>query len=310
MKENYQAFGDLLTALSERGLLLYSENEPLAPLSTFKIGGLADFAVFPLSAEGLTAAVRGAAACGIRYGLFGNGSNLLFADEGYRGAAIFTTKMNRVWQEGDELVAEAGASLTGLAVIAAKAGLTGLEFAYGIPGSVGGAVFMNAGAYDGEIASVVTRSSYWTADMPEGKIGWLIGEEQGFDYRTSAYQTGDKWILSACFSLKKGAPAEIKAKMNELMARRKNKQPLEYPSAGSTFKRYPGHFTGKLIEEAGLKGLTVGGAQVSEKHAGFIINRGNATAEDVKELIHQVQEAIYRKNGIRIACEVRMIAPC
>lgn len=307
LKENIRALGDLLADLSQSGLLVYSENEPLAPLSTFKIGGKADYVVYPLSQSGLIATVQAAKQCGIRYGLFGNGSNLLFADEGFRGAAIFTTKMNKVSREGNLLIAEAGASLTGLAVTAMKAGLSGLEFAYGIPGSVGGAVYMNAGAYDGEIASVVTKSSYWTPDLPADEVAWLEGEAQGFGYRTSAYQESDKLILSAAFALKEGDPAEIRAKMDDFMARRKSKQPLEYPSAGSAFKRYPGYFTGKLIEDAGLKGLTVGGAQVSEKHAGFVINRGGATAKDVLTLIEQIRSIIYDKNGIRISPEVQII---
>lgn len=308
MKENHQAFAEKLAELSREGLLLYSENEPLAQYSTFRIGGKADFTVFPLSKEGLIAAIRAAKKLEIRYGLFGNGSNLLFADEGYRGAAVFTTKMNKVRREGNLLIAQAGASLTGLAVTAMKAGLSGLEFAYGIPGSVGGAVFMNAGAYDGEIASVVSESSYWTPDMPSNEIAELVGEAQGFGYRTSAYQGSDKLILSATFALKEGNPIEIKAKMDDFMTRRKSKQPLEFPSAGSTFKRYPGYFTGKLIEEAGLKGLTVGGAQVSDKHAGFVINRGGATASDVLKLIEQIKAVIYEKNGIRITPEVQIIS--
>lgn len=307
MKENIRALGERLAELSAGGLLTYSENEPLAPLSTFKIGGKADFAVYPLSQEGLVAAVTAAKDCEVRYGVFGNGSNLLFADEGFRGAAIFTTKMNKVRREGNILIADAGASLTGLAVTAMKAGLSGLEFAYGIPGSVGGAVYMNAGAYDGEIASVVTKSFYHTPDMPSDEVAWLEGDAQGFGYRTSAYQGSDKLILSAHFALKEGDPVEIKAKMDDFMARRRSKQPLEYPSAGSTFKRYPGYFTAQLIDEAGLKGLTIGGAQVSEKHAGFVINRGTATAKDVLDLIERIKSAIYEKNGICISTEVQII---
>lgn len=308
MKENERAFIERIADLSNKGCLLYRENEPLAPLSTFKIGGKADFVIYPLSTEGLIEAVRAAVDCGIRYGLFGNGSNLLFADEGYRGAAIFTTKMNKVHREGDLLIAQAGASLTGLAVTALKAGLSGLEFAYGIPGSVGGAVYMNAGAYDREIASVVSRSAYFSPELSSNAPQWLEGDAQGFGYRTSAYQGSDKLILSACFALKKGDPTEIKAKMDDFMSRRKSKQPLEYPSAGSTFKRYPGYFTAQLIDEAGLKGLTVGGAQVSEKHAGFIINRGDATADDVLKLIDQIKAAIYEYKGIHITPEVQIIS--
>lgn len=307
MKENIRALSEKLSDLARDGLLVYNENEPLAPLSTFRIGGKADFVIYPFSSEGLIAAVKEAECCGVGYVLIGNGSNLLFADEGYRGAVIVTTKMNGVRREGNLLIAEAGASLTGLAVTAMKAGLSGLEFAYGIPGSVGGAVFMNAGAYDGEIASVVTKSSYWVPEADSNEVQWLVGAAQGFGYRTSAYQESSKLILSAVFQLKEGNPVEIKTKMDDLMSRRKSKQPLEYPSAGSTFKRYPGYFTAQLIDEAGLKGLAIGGAQVSEKHAGFVINRGGATAEDVLNLIDRIQKVIFEQKGIHICPEVQII---
>ena len=229
-------------------------------------------------------------------------TNVLFPDEGYRGVILFTTDMNQVSQEGETLLADAGENLTALSVKAWKAGLSGLEFAYGIPGSVGGGVFMNAGAYDHSLEEVVSKSRFY--DPKSRTFGEYKGKDHCFSYRHSVYNDGNRVILSAEFSLKKDDPQEIRARMEDYMQRRKSKQPLEYPSAGSVFKRYPGYFTAKLIEEAGLKGLTVGGAQVSPKHAGFIVNLGSATAADVQKLVSIIEEEIYRRNGIRIEREL------
>jgi UDP-N-acetylmuramate dehydrogenase len=217
--------------------------------------------------------------------------------------------MNRILYRDGILWADAGVSFTGLAVRALQEGLTGLEFAYGIPGSVGGAIYMNAGAYDGEISQVCVETTVYDPNCAIlGGIGEVTGAAQGFGYRTSVFQSApESVILGGKFRLKAGNPAEIKAKMDDLMARRREKQPLEYPSAGSTFKRAPGYFTGKLIQEAGLKGAMVGGAQVSEKHAGFVINRNGATARDVLALIEQIKEQVVRQFGVEIECEVRII---
>lgn len=305
----YRALVPILDAMRAKGELDYIADAPLAPYSSFRIGGSADFAVWPHTRAALLDLVTALRRLGIRRDIFGNGSNVLFADEGYRGVAIFTTKMNRIVLRDGILWADAGASFTGLAVRAQSEGLTGLEFAYGIPGSVGGAIYMNAGAYDGEIAQVCYETTvYDPTQALLGGISEVAGDAQGFGYRTSAFQSMEgAVILGGKFKLKPGDPAEIKAQMDDLMARRRDKQPLEYPSAGSTFKRAPGYFTAKLIHEAGLKGASVGGAQVSEKHAGFVINRGGATAKDVLTLIGQIKERVWKYAGVAIECEVRII---
>ena len=305
----YQELVPILDRLKEAGELDYISNVALAPYSSFRIGGPADFAVWPFSRAALLDVVTALRRLQIRSHVFGNGSNVLFSDEGYRGVVIFTTKMNRIVLREGILWADAGVSFTGLAVRALQEGLTGLEFAYGIPGSVGGAIYMNAGAYDGEISQVCTETTiYDPTQALLGGISTVAGDAQGFGYRTSAFQSMEgAVILDGKFRLKAGNPTEIKAKMDDLMARRREKQPLEYPSAGSTFKRAPGYFTAKLIHEAGLKGAAVGGAQVSEKHAGFVINRGGATAKEVLELIEQIQNTIWTKFGVAIECEVRII---
>ena len=197
-------------------------------------------------------------------------------------------------------------SLNALASYALQNSLTGIEFAYGIPGSVGGAVYMNAGAYEHSVSEVIVETDYVDRD---GKEGHLVADEHAFGYRRSAYMKNSSIVTSATFVLKKSDPAVIKATMDDLMARRREKQPLEYPSAGSVFKRYPGYFTAKLIDEAGLKGYSVGGAQVSTKHAGFIINKDNATAEDVKQLISIIKQKIYSIYGIEIECEIIIVDP-
>lgn len=293
-----------LQNLADKGRILMRESAPLRDLCSFKIGGPADLLIEPTDPDALATVIALFADSGERFMILGNGSNVLFADGGYRGAVIRTLRLDRFGIEGDVVHAECGVSLTALSVEAAKAGLSGLEFAYGIPGSVGGAVFMNAGAYGGQIADVLISSRY--ADR-SGKIGVLPAKAHAFGYRTSAYQAGDKTVLSADFRLTPDDPQAIRARMQDYMTRRKEKQPLEYPSAGSTFKRAPGHYTGQLIEEAGLKGLSVGGAEVSQKHAGFVINRSGATAADVTRLIERIRTVIYEKDGIELECEVRMI---
>ena len=308
-REEYKELFQFLDEIQADGKLEYSIDSPLAPYSTFRIGGPADLIVFPYTKEALIGLLAELNAKHIRHDVFGNGSNVLFADEGYRGVVIVTTKMNQIKRVGDMLVADAGVSFTGLAVRALKEGLTGLEFAYGIPGSVGGAIYMNAGAYDGEVAQICTETTvYLQNDTLMGEVVTVSGDDQKFGYRTSAFQTMDNGvILGGKFQLKPGDPEEIKAKMSDLMFRRRDKQPLEYPSAGSTFKRAPGYFTAKLIDDAGLKGFSVGGAQVSEKHAGFVINRDKATSADVKNLIATIQKTILEKTGVEIECEVRII---
>ncbi|MBR2848505.1 MAG: UDP-N-acetylmuramate dehydrogenase [Clostridia bacterium] len=278
-------------------------DEPMALHTTFHIGGPADFYVEPQSADALRRVLRLTKKHNVKTQVIGRGSNILIADAGFHGVIVSTSSMKQITVLENVITAEAGATLTALAKTACDHALTGLQFSNGIPGSVGGAVFMNAGAYDGEISEVLTESTYY--DRESGEVISLSGDGHRFDYRNSIYRTHPEWIiLSARFALLPGDENAIRREMEELMRRRIEKQPLEYPSAGSTFKRYPGRYTAKMIDEAGLKGCTVGGAQVSEKHAGFIINRGGATAGDVLSLIDKIQKEIYRLHKIEIEPEV------
>lgn len=276
---------------------------PLAQYTTFRIGGPAAVALFPHTADAARAALDVVTEADLPHAVIGNGSNLLCADSGFAGAVLFTGKMKQVRFDATTVTAEAGVSLTALAAEAQRRGLGGLAFAYGIPGSIGGAVRMNAGAYGGEMSHVVTSSlSYDTAAH---SIDLLTGDAHVFSYRHSAYTDRPaSVILSAEIKLTPGDPDGILGCMQDYMQRRRAKQPLEFPSAGSVFKRPVGHFAGKLIEDCGLKGRSVGGAQVSEKHAGFIINRGNATASDVLALIDIIRETVLREYGVELECEL------
>lgn len=284
----------------------YKLNMSLAPMTTFRIGGRCSVAAFPKNATDMMHTVRASRDLSVKYAVVGKGSNLLFADEGFDGMIAFTSHMTQVTEENGLLYAEAGAGLGSLATLAAKRSLSGLEFAYGIPGSVGGAVFMNAGAYGGEMSDVVAYSDYY--DPESDKFGRFSGDEQGFSYRKSIYsQNEDLIILGAAFKLNEGNEEEIRTVMNENMRKRREKQPLEYPSAGSAFKRPEGDFAARLIDECGLKGFSVGGAAVSEKHAGFVINKDNATAKDVRELMDRVADIVFEKFGIRLESEIKYI---
>lgn len=282
--------------------------EPLSRHTSFRVGGPARRMAFPKSGEQLVLLLSFAVECGARPLVIGNGTNLLAPDEGLDRLVIDTSAgMNCVGPGGapGTIAAEAGASLARLADFACKQGLTGLEFAHGIPGTVGGAVCMNAGAYGGEMKQVVQSVSVL---FPEEGVKSLSNEEMDFGYRHSLLSGHpDAVVLSAVFQLTTGDPAAIRDGMRDLMSRRRASQPLEWPSAGSTFKRPAGYFAGTLIDQCGLKGLTVGGAQVSEKHAGFIINRGGATAADVTELIARVQERVFEQTGVRLEPEVRIV---
>ena len=262
---------------------------PMSRHTSFRIGGPARRMAFPESREQLVILLGLAEECGIRPFLLGRGTNLLVSDRGLDTLVIKT--------------AERMTSISRLAVYAQQAGLAGLEFAHGIPGSLGGAVCMNAGAYGGEMRQVVTEV---TALYPDG-IRRFTGDQAEFAYRHSRFLEDGAVVLGAVVRLTPDDPAAIRQRMDDLMARRKASQPLEWPSAGSTFKRPEGYFAGTLIDQTGLKGLTVGGAQVSEKHAGFVINTGNATCADVRELIRRVQEAVYRAHGVRLEPEVRFV---
>ena len=276
--------------------------EKLSSHTTFRIGGDASLFVSPADEDQLIGVISYLEKNGIRYFLLGKGSNVLFDDAGYDGAVVSTSKLDKISVCGNEITAQCGASFTYLASVAAENSLSGLEFAYGIPGSVGGAVFMNAGPYGSETAAVLKSSRY--LDISGCTVKTLPLEEHLFGYRDSVFRHRRFIHLSSVFALQAGDKAQIRAYMNELMQRRRDKQPLEYPSAGSVFKRYPGRYTAQMIDEAGLRGLSVGGAQVSEKHAGFIVNKGNATSSDVIALVGKVREAIRDKYGIEIECEI------
>lgn len=283
------------------------EEEPMARHTSFRIGGPARRMAFPESGEQMVLLLSFARACGARPLVIGNGTNLLAPDGGLERLVIAAAGLRRIeaGPEPDTVLAEAGATLAQTADFACGQGLTGLEFAHGIPGTVGGAVCMNAGAYGGEMAQVIQGVSVL---LPEEGIRFIPGGEMGFAYRRSLLtECPEAVVLHAVFRLSQGDPAVIREKMRELMARRKASQPLEHPSAGSTFKRPEGHYAGALIEQCGLKGLTVGGAQVSEKHAGFLINRGGASCGDVLELIRQVQERVLAETGVRLEPEVRIL---
>ena len=278
-------------------------DEPMAQHTSFRIGGPVRLYTACPTVDALCTLIRFCREYGAPYIVLGNGTNVLFADEGYDGVVIATGAMQSIVRSGDTLICDAGVSLTAASKAALGYALTGLEFAHGIPGTCGGAVVMNAGAYDGECAMVLQESTY--LDTETGEIHTLPAASHLFGYRQSVYKKHPTWIvLSVCWSLEPGDPAAIREKITDFMNRRTSKQPLEYPSAGSVFKRYPGYFTAKLIEEAGLKGCRIGDAQVSELHAGFIVNRGHATAAEVKALIDTITEKIYQEKGIRIEREV------
>ena len=284
--------------------LTVEKDVPLQRHTSFRIGGPARRMAFPDSREQLVILLGLAQECGVKPFILGKGTNLLVADEGLDTLVIKTEQMSAIRQLDDvTLEADAGVSLNRLAVFAQQLGLAGLEFAHGIPGSLGGAVYMNAGAYGGEMKHVVVE----VAALFDDGVRYLTGEEAQFAYRHSLFSDVDAVVLGAKMRLVKDDSAQIRQRMDDLIARRKQTQPLEYPSAGSTFKRPVGNFAGTLIEKTGLKGLTVGGAQVSEKHAGFLINIGGATCADVLELIEQVQKRVYEAHGVQLEPEVKIV---
>lgn len=280
--------------------------EPLRFHTTFAIGGPADLFLVPHTAEDLTTVLAVLRERDVSFLLLGNGSNMLISDEGIRGAVVCTSELDSVRVHADgAVISEAGALLSRIARRAQRVGLSGVEFAGGIPGSLGGAIFMNAGAYDGQMAGIVTQTTYLDG---AGTVQELVGAEHNFDYRQSIFRQHPDWtILRATLRLPQGDPAAILEKMNKFAQSRREKQPLNYPSAGSTFKRPTGCFAGQLIESAGLKGASVGAAQVSEKHAGFLINRGGASCSDMLKLIELVQQRVYAQFGVLLECEVRII---
>ena len=288
-----------------------SFDEPLAAHTTFRIGGPADVYLVPADEEPLAETVRLLTELNVRCTLLGNGSNVLVADEGIRGAVLkLEDKPGRMdFTEGPDgsvrAEVSAGTSLSGFAREACERGLAAMEYATGIPGTVGGGIVMNAGAYGGEIRDTLTEVTVLTK---EGEIVTLPAEELKLSYRYSVIPERGYIVLRAVFTLVPGDREAIRAKVLELSAKRRDKQPLEYPSAGSTFKRPEGYFAGKLIEDAGLRGYTVGGAQVSEKHCGFVINKGGATCADVKALIRDVQRIVFENSGVELEPEVKFLS--
>ena len=280
-------------------------NDPMKKHTTFRIGGKADFIAEPEKPEQIAELADLCKKEKVPFFIMGNGSNLLVSDDGYRGMIIHIADgMSRITVEGTRITAQAGASLIKTAVTAKQHGLTGMEFASGIPGSVGGAVYMNAGAYGGEMKHIITSVKVLDRD---GQIYEIAGADMEFGYRHSKAEQDGLVVLEAVIELQTGDMDKIDEEMKRLAEARISKQPLEYPSAGSTFKRPEGYFAGKLIMDAGLRGYLVGEAQVSEKHCGFVINRGNATAADVRTLMQNVADIVEEKFGVRLEPEVKMI---
>ena len=281
------------------------EAELMSRHTTFRIGGPADFFLVPENADEIRRIIAVCKEKNVPYFILGNGSNLLVSARGYRGGVIqLDRNFGEVKVEGTEIHASAGALLSTIAVAARRASLTGFEFAGGIPGTLGGAVVMNAGAYGGEMKDVLRKVMVMAQS---GKVFEIPAEELQMGYRTSIIKTAGYIVLGAVLSLKEGNLEEIKMLTRKLSEQRTSKQPLEYPSAGSTFKRPEGYFAGKLIMDSGLRGYRVGGAQVSEKHCGFVINTGDATAEDVRSLMKHVTEIVYAKFGVTLEPEVKFL---
>ncbi len=295
---------DLKTFLTDNRIS-FTENESMKKHTTFKTGGNADFWVMPKSIDEVKSIFSFCKENSIPLTLFGKGSNVVVSDNGIEGVVLSTALLDKIeLTDSTTVFSQAGAVLTNLCLFALKNELSGLEFAYGIPGSVGGAVFMNAGAYGGEIKDSIISATVLTKD---GEIKTISKNDMRLGYRTSIFKTDSSVVLSAEFSLSKAEPTEIKAKMDDFMQRRRQKQPLEFGSAGSTFKRPEGYFAGALIEDANLKGYMVGDAQVSEKHAGFVINKGNAKSADVLALIKHIQNTVFKKSGVHLEPEVIFI---
>lgn len=279
--------------------------EPMREHTTFRVGGPADYFVMPETAEQTGKVIQTCKQRKIPYFILGNGSNLLTADAGYRGVVIHLGKAwTKIRREESTVWAGAGIRLSKLADYLADCSLAGFEFAAGIPGTLGGAVAMNAGAYGGELCQVINKVKVVDS---KGKIQLFSCEEMDFGYRTSRIIKEHGLILEVCLNLEQGQENEVRAKISDFNGRRREKQPLEYPSAGSTFKRPPGHFAGKLIEDTGLSGFSIGDAQISEKHCGFVINKGNASAKDILDLYKEVQRRVQKRFGVELELEVKLL---
>lgn len=297
----YEWHGLFGPALSDRQIRI---NEPMRRHTTFGIGGPADCFLLPESVEELQQVCRIISDHGLPLFILGGGANLLVRDGGIRGVVIATTHLGHLSRKGDVITACAGAPTVKTARFAQECGLSGMEFASGIPGSIGGAAYMNAGAYGGDMAGIITEAV--TCDR-KGILHRYDREELEYAYRHSLFMDNGEVIVSVSFRLKEGDPQEIKKQMEEFNSRRRSKQPLEFHSAGSTFKRPEGHYVGEMIEHLGLKGFSVGEAQVSEKHAGFLINRGHATCEDVLALMAEVQRRVKERYHVDIEPEVQIV---
>ncbi|GHU34080.1 UDP-N-acetylenolpyruvoylglucosamine reductase [Clostridia bacterium] len=281
-------------------------NKSLANYTSFGIGGIADTIVYPLSADAFISAVNFTRTSGSPYIVLGGASNVLISDKPYHGVVFITHALKEISVNETVVRAKCGVFLSRIATFARDNSLTGAEFLYGIPGTAGGGIYMNAGAYGGEISGILTDTLYY--DVSANTLRTIPNEAHEFAHRESVFQRNDDYIiLSSTFNLKHGDKDEITRTMNSFMSSRKIKQPLEYKSAGSTFKRAPGYYTAKLIDDCGLKGYSVGGAQVSQKHAGFIINKGGAVFDDVIRVIEHVKSEVLRQTGVAIECEVRII---
>lgn len=302
MRMNQELGKKLLSILKEEQV---KKDEPMKSHTTFRVGGPADYFVTPQTAEEVAKVIEACTQEKVPYYIVGNGSNLLVSDKGYEGVIIQIYKqMNQVKVEGAQIHVQAGALLSMIAKRALDAELTGFEFAAGIPGTLGGACVMNAGAYGGEMKDVLKSVTVLT---DKGEVKTLAKEELELGYRTSIIARKGYIVLDICMKLEKGDPEAIRARMDELREKRVTKQPLEYPSAGSTFKRPEGYFAGKLIMDAGLRGFSVGGAQISEKHCGFVINKGDATAEDVVTLMEETKKIVMEKFGVVLEPEVKRL---
>lgn len=293
-------YQEIIKSLKNIPDLYIFENEPLSQHTTFKIGGPARILLDAHTYDAAVSSFNTLKQHDISPFILGNGSNILASDAGFNGI-ILKLSCNKITVTGKRILAEAGALLSSVANVAHKNALSGFEFAHGIPGTVGGAVVMNAGAYGGEISNVLIKSQF----MSQDGVFELENNNHDFGYRNSIYKKNPTFtVLSAEFELQDGNPADIASKMRELAVKRRDKQPLEFPSAGSVFKRPEGYFAGALIEQCGLKGYSIGGAEVSEKHAGFIINRGRATAKDVHALIEHIQSVVFNETGVSLECEI------
>lgn len=279
-------------------------DEKLSEYVNFKVGGPADILLIPNSKEQVIKSIKICKENNIPFYLIGNGSNILVRDGGFRGVVLSLKNVKNIYVDGEKIEAECGVMLKEVSDKAIENSLTGFEFACGIPGTIGGAVFMNAGAYDGEISKVIESAEVIDENC---NIIRLSREELDFGYRSSLVMKKGYTVLSAVFKLEKGQVKTIKELIEDLTNKRESKQPLEYPSAGSTFKRPTGYFAGKLIQDAGLKGYSIGGAAVSEKHSGFVINKGNATAKDITDLIKHIQDEVKKQFGVYLHPEVRII---